>query len=128
AVPPPPPADLAPRDAPPPAAERETHPATPSALIASAPPPPEPDDPIALAARDMAKSAYDVAQHLGFEAMPDRARPSLRKLRIPLRNALEQHAAALLAAGAHPCVERVDLTRDQRSAITLVDLAVAPPS
>lgn len=89
---------------------------------------PVPLDPIEVTARDMAKSAYDIAQHLGFDAMPDRAQPSVRKLRVPLRNDLERRAAMLLASGAHPCVPRVEITRDERHALTFVDLSALPPT
>ncbi|UJR78598.1 Hypothetical protein I5071_6290 [Sandaracinus amylolyticus] len=119
-------------------AARRRRPAEPVDVPTAAPPeivaPPEvvehaPEpDPVWLAALDMARTAHLVAQHLGFEAIPDRDEPSVRKLRIALRNELERRAAERLAAAVDlPCVRRVEITPDARHAIALVDTAAPPP-
>ena len=86
-------------------------------------------DPVWLAALEMARTAHLVAQHLGFEAIPDRDEPSVRRLRIALRNDLERRAAERLAATVDlPCVRRVEITPDARHAIALVDTSASPPA
>ncbi|AKF08826.1 hypothetical protein [Sandaracinus amylolyticus] len=91
-------------------------------------PAPEPDA-VWLAALEMARTAHLVAQHLGFEAIPDRDEPSVRRLRIALRNELERRAAERLASTSDlACVRRIEITPDARHAVALVDTAAPPPA
>lgn len=80
--------------------------------------------PALLRARELARAQHEIAQHLGFDAMPDPTRPTVRKVTV---DASDGAALDHLARGDVQCVVRVVLTRDGRRAALWIDLAEPLP-
>lgn len=84
-----------------------------------------PDDEALARARELARTQHAIAEHLGFESMPDPSQPSLRSLGV---DASDPDALAHLRSGAVPCVRAVTLSRDRRRATLLIDVSIAAPA
>lgn len=76
-------------------------------------------------ARELARTQHAIAEHLGFESMPDPSQPSLRSLGV---DACDRAALAHLQSGAVPCVRAVTLSRDRPRATLLIDVSIAAPA